>query len=141
MLPPFNEHGDLPPGVHVAGWAEIAERFAQGRRRIRAIATLRRLHELAARTGSLSRFYVFGSFVSAEPEPRDVDVVLIMAADFRLEDCNEETVALFSHATAQARYDASIFWIREGTYAHMEEFLLAWQIRRDGGLRGILEVA
>jgi hypothetical protein len=141
MLPPFNENGDLPPGVHVAGWAEIAERFAQGRRRIRAMATLRRLHELASRTGSLSKLYVFGSFASAEPEPRDVDVVLIMVADFRVEDCTEEAQALFLHATAQARYGASVFWIREGTYADMRDFLLGWQIKRGGALRGILEVA
>jgi hypothetical protein len=27
MLPLFTEKGDLPPGVHPAGWSEIERRF------------------------------------------------------------------------------------------------------------------
>jgi uncharacterized protein DUF6932 len=111
--------------------------------RVRALATLKHLHELASRTGALRNFYVFGSFVSAVPAPRDVDVVLIMAENFRLEDCPPESRSLFSHAQAEARYGASIFWVRrEGvTDAAMREFLRVWQTKRDGTLRGILEVA
>jgi hypothetical protein len=29
MIPPFNEHGYLPPGIHPATLDEIAERFGQ----------------------------------------------------------------------------------------------------------------
>ena len=144
MLPLPNEDGELPPGVHVAGWEEIEQRFGSGgKRRVRALATLKRLHELASLTGSLRGFYVFGSFVSAAPEPRDVDVVLIMSARFRVEDCPPESRSLFSHAQAEARYGASIFWVRgKGvTDAAMPEFLRVWQTKRDGTLRGILEVA
>lgn len=73
MLPVLNENGDLPPGVHVAQWVEIENRFGRGaRERARALATLKHLHELASRTASLRNFYVFGSFVSAAPEPRDI---------------------------------------------------------------------
>lgn len=140
MLPPLNEHGDLPPGVHIADWKEIEQHFGTGSEaRVRAFATLKRLHELALRTSALSNFYVFGSFVSAAPEPRDVDVVLVMSRDFRLEDCPWESRALFSHAAAEARYGATVFWLREG--AMPNELLRAWQLRRDGMLRGILEVA
>jgi hypothetical protein len=144
MLPPLNDSGDLPPGVHLAGWQEIEQRFGAGTAaRLHAMPTLRHLHELAARSGALRRFYVFGSFVSAAPAPRDIDLVLVMAREFRLEDCPRESQTLFSHADAEARYGASIFWLREGMLgeAAMCEFLLAWQTKRDGALRGILEVA
>lgn len=144
MLPPLDEKGDLPPGVHAAGWSEIEQRFGTGSRaRVRAWLTLKHLHELALRTGSLRNFYVFGSFVSAAAEPRDVDVVLIMNDSFRLEDCPWESRALFLHATAAARYGASVFWLREGVLPgpSMNEFLRVWQTKRDGTLRGILEVA
>jgi hypothetical protein len=114
--------GDLPPGVHRAGWAEIGQRFGIGSNaRVGALATLKHLHELASRTGALRNFYVFGSFVSAVPAPRDVDVVLIMSARFRVEDCPPESRSLFSHAQAQARYGASIFWVR----AEFERLLVA----------------
>jgi len=49
-----NEDGELPPGVHVAGWTEIEQRFGTGANaRVRALATLKHLHELASRTGAL----------------------------------------------------------------------------------------
>ena len=144
VLPALDEKGDLPPGVHAAGWTEIESRFGTGSNaRRHAFATLKHLHDLAKRTGALKNLYVFGSFVSAVSEPRDVDVVLIMDADFRLESCPPESRSLFSHAEAEAHYDATVFWIREGMLppAAMRDFLSAWQIRRDGALRGILEVA
>jgi len=144
VLPLLNDSGDLPAGVHVAGWVEIEQRFGAGSKaRVRALATLKHLHELAARTRSLRYFYVFGSFVSAAPDPRDVDVVLVMGDDFRLEDCQWESRALFSHAAAEARYGATVFWLREGMLpdAAMRELLRVWQTKRDGTLRGILEVA
>ena len=30
MLPPFTANGDLPPGIHPAGWSEIERRFGVG---------------------------------------------------------------------------------------------------------------
>lgn len=144
MLPRLNNNGDLPPGVHTAGWSEIEQRFGIGSSaRVRALATLKHLHELAELTDALQRFYVFGSFVSATPQPRDVDIVLVMRADFRLEDCPRESRTLFSHADAEARFGASVFWLREGMLSEhaMSEFLLVWQTKRDGTVRGILEVA
>jgi hypothetical protein len=106
---------------------------------LHAFAALKRLHELATATGALRSCYVFGSFVSAAAEPRDVDVVLVMRRDFRLENCPPDSRPLFSHLAAQARFGATIFWFREGTMpGHL---LRAWQMKRDGTLRGILEAA
>ena len=109
MLPPFNSAGDFPPEIHIADWTEIERRFGQKpEERARAYARLRHLHELANRTGALLRFIVFGSFVSTAVAPRDVDVILVMAADFRLEDAPRESRTLFSYPDAEARYGASV---------------------------------
>ena len=142
MLPPFNERGDLPPGIHAAGWSELAERFGGGTVRQARLRTLRHLHVLAAATGHLERFLVFGSFVTAKPQPADVDVVLVMDDDFRLENTPRESRTVFSHADADARFGASVFWVRRGIlpYVEMPAFLEFWQTRREGGRRGIAEV-
>lgn len=51
MLPPFTEKGDLPPGIHPAGWSGIERRFGVGSAsRENAYAKLRQLHELAEHT-------------------------------------------------------------------------------------------
>lgn len=143
MLRPFNQSGDLPAGIHTASWQEIAESFGKGSEtRVRALAKLRHLHELAARTGRLSRLLVFGSFVSKADNPRDIDVVLIMKADFKLEEAPRECQTLFSHPDAEARFGASVFWVREGMLPGdlMLEFMETWQTKRDGTKRGILEI-
>jgi hypothetical protein len=143
MLPPLNERGDLPPGIHPATWPEIAARFGQGTEaRVRALAKLRYLYELAVRTGKLGRFLVFGSFVSNAANPRDLDVVLVMSADFKLEEAPRESQTLFSHPDAEARFGASVFWLRERMLSEelMQEFLDTWQTKRDGTKRGLLEI-
>lgn len=61
---------------------------------------------------------------------------------FRLEECLIEARGLFDHAVAQARYGASIFWIRPGLVIgeSIEDFIAYWQLKRDGSKRGIVEV-
>ena len=143
MLPGLTQTGDLPAGVHEADWPEIEQRFGRGSEaRVRAFARLRHVYELADRTGWLQRFLVFGSFVSAVADPQDIDVVLIMGATFKVEEAPRESRTLFSHPDAQARFGASVFWIREGMLSEgaMQEFLDTWQTKRDGTKRGMLEV-
>lgn len=142
-LPPFNENGDLPPGIHLASLSEIANRFGVGSdARTRALVKLKHLMELAERTGRLLRFLIFGSFVSATLSPRDVDIVLIMQDDFKLEEAPRECRTLFSHADADARFGASIFWLREGMVPQevLADVFDTWQTKRDGAKRGIVEV-
>jgi hypothetical protein len=53
-----------------------------------------------------------------------------------------EAQGLFDHAVAQARYGASIFWVRPGLLIQesIDEFILYWQVKRDGSRRGIVEI-
>src|SRR5207249_1566768 len=136
----FKPNGDLPEGIHVSDWPEIETRFGKAsEHRTRAYARLRHLYELASRTGRLARFIVFGSFVSATIAPRDIDVLLVMTADFRLEEAPRESRTLFSHAEAEARFSASVFWVREGMLPDqtMQMFIETWQTKRDGTKRRI----
>ena len=100
------------------------------------------VYELVQGTKRLQHFILFGSYVTANPEPNDVDVVLVMDNAFDLAECPVEARGLFDHAVAQARYGTSIFWIRPGLLINesLEEFIGAWQLKRDGLKRGIVEV-
>ena len=142
-LPPSNELGDLPPGVHRTTMEVVVERFGHGSEQ-RRLVTRRLLHifVLAQRTDHLSRLIVFGSYVTDKLNPNDVDVILVMDDEFRLGHCPIEAKGLFDHATAQARYGASIFWVRLGLLfgETIEDFVSYWQIKRDGLKRGIVEV-
>jgi hypothetical protein len=135
--------GDLPPGVYRATLDEVLRHFGTaGGQRGACTHRLSHIFELAQRAGHAQRFVIFGSYVTAKPDPNDVDVVLMMDDRFRVEECPIEARGLFDHAVAQARYGASIFWIRSGLLIgeSIEDFIAYWQLKRDGSKRGIVEV-
>jgi hypothetical protein len=80
MIPPFDESGLLPAGVHRATLAEIAARFG-------SISELRRVQmesvgwmvDAAVRAG-VRRIVLNGSFATNTMEPNDVDCVLLLVA-------------------------------------------------------------
>ena len=141
-LPDFIGSGDLPPGIYVATLEEVVARFGSDSPRRRALgARLQRIHALALGTDHLVRFVLFGSFVADKPDPNDIDIFMIMDDAFRVGDLERETKILFDHPSAQSYFGASVFWIRRlaafgGEAAAAEH----WQVKRDGGLRGIVEV-
>jgi hypothetical protein len=141
-LPRFTEAGDLPPGIHRVPLSAVLLRFGRGSAQRRLVGErLRRLHELAHSTGHVSRFVVFGSFVTATPAPNDVDLFLIMDDAFDASAVRAEAAPLFEHAAAQAYFGASVFWVRRLAALGGEDAAIAhWQVKRDGGRRGIVEV-
>ena len=82
MIPPCNDDGYLPPGIHLASLEEIAARFGQeSELRQAQMQSLQWLVDLARRAGAL-RIVVNGSFVTDKLEPNDVDCVLLIGPDF-----------------------------------------------------------
>ena len=102
---------------------------------------LKRIYELTAATGHVKRFIVFGSFVTAKPDPDDVDVFLVMDDTFDFDQVRGEARLVFDHPAAQAHFGASIFWLRRlAALPNEEEAVLGWQLKRDGTRRGIVDV-
>ena len=140
--PAFNELGDLPIGIYRATLAEVITHFGHGTaQRVAITARLVRISELARRTGSVQRFILFGNYVTIEPNPRDVDLFLVMRDGFQPRDAPPEAQILFRHDTAQNELGASIFWVNaETSFADTEDLIIGWQTRRDLQRRGIVEV-
>jgi predicted nucleotidyltransferase len=141
-LPDFNDHGDLPLGIHQATLNEVVERFGTtpAKRQVLALR-LERIYKLAVGTSHVARFIVFGSFVTDKIEPNDVDVFIMMENSFDFGQLVGETRLLFDHGTAQTHFGCSLFWIRrlaalDGEQATIEH----WQIKRNREFRGIIEI-
>ena len=118
------------------------ERFGTaGAQRRLASLRLQRTLDLLAECGHVSRVIVFGSFVSAKAEPNDVDIFLVMEDSFDLGAVIGESKLLFDHAVAQSHFGASIFWVRRmSCFPSEEEMIQGWALKRDGTLRGIIEI-
>jgi hypothetical protein len=121
---------------------EALARFGGGTAQRQAVAgRLVRIHQLATSTGFLARFVVFGSFVTAKAEPRDVDVILIMQDGFDLAAVSPDVAVVFNHSEADAQLGASIFWLRRSSALGGEQAMVEyWQTKRGGGQRGTLEI-
>jgi len=141
-LPAFTPSGDLPPGVHRATLSEVLARFGIGapRRQVMALR-LEGLYQLAMATGHVNRFVVFGSYVTAKAEPNDVDLFMLMSDTFDLGKVAGQARFLFDHAIAQSSFGASVFWLRRlAAIGGEDKAIEDWQTKRDGGLRGIVEI-
>jgi len=141
-IPEFAESGDLPAGIHRATLEEVEARFGKlSSTRQQTVERLRRVYDLAATTGHLARFVIFGSFVTAKPEPNDVDIIMLMDDDFDVSSLKGEAALLFDHTVAQSVFGSSVFWVRKlAALGGEDDFVAGWQIKRDGTPRGIVEV-
>jgi hypothetical protein len=90
MIPPFNEYGCLPEGIHDCTTEEIAARFGgfqSGDRRPRLWERFVEFLREAQACGLADAVLVNGSFVTAKTEPNDIDLMLIVSSshDFSTE--------------------------------------------------------
>ena len=82
MLPPFDEHGHLPPGIHRCTVDDLVERFGTGSEE-RVVETKELLRFIdAARAAGVSRLLVNGSYTTGKLIPNDVDGVFLPAPEY-----------------------------------------------------------
>ncbi|HUE70250.1 MAG TPA: hypothetical protein VMP01_05115 [Pirellulaceae bacterium] len=142
-LPPFQSDGDLPIGVHPGSLNDVLVRFGGGTPQRHVVGQrLERIRAIAVATGCLSRFIVFGSFITDEPYPNDVDIFMVMEDNFDVDNLVGDAELLFrDHLNADVQFGASVFWLRRMAAIDGEQAAVEfWQIKLEGGQRGIVEI-
>jgi hypothetical protein len=142
VLPDLTDAGELPPGVHTASWHEFESQFGgSSPRRLWLSIRLRALVGLAATTGKLRRVFVWGSFVTTKPAPRDLDILLIMDENFEVDDVAGSARDVFDSMRAKLLFESDVFWARASIG---DEVLGLWldtyQTSRSFRKRGIVEL-
>lgn len=85
MIPPFNEEGLLPDGIHDCTMDEAAERFGvfqSSDRRPQLWARFAEFMREAMACRFIEAVLVDGSFVTAISNPNDIDLVLVVSASY-----------------------------------------------------------
>jgi hypothetical protein len=102
---------------------------------------LQALLKLSSETGKLRRVFVWGSFVTTKPAPKDLDILLIMDEDFEVERTTLPAREVFDSMRAKLRFESDVFWARASIG---EEILQMWletyQTSRSFRKRGIVEL-
>lgn len=142
-VPPLDESGNLPPGVHLATLAEVERVFGHGSpRRDWLWKKLVEVVEVARTSGKVKRLIIWGSFVTRKEIPGDLDLFLVTDANPIQDITSGALPDLLDHERARRRFQADIFWMKEsiGT-ATTQDVLDVYQLDRNRRLRGIIEVA
>lgn len=82
-LPPFEASGDLPEGLHQADLNEFFARFGHDTPQRQRVATrLQQAFDLLRPLEIISRIIVWGSFITAKPNPADADILWVTLPTF-----------------------------------------------------------
>jgi hypothetical protein len=139
VIPAFDSNGNLPPGVHGAGWAEIVERFGITPHRLELmrglLVALRSLRD----AGCL-RAYLDGSFVTDKKIPVDFDGCWEIAG---VDASRLDPVLLDfenGRAAQKARFGGELFLAETGADELGTTFVRFFQQDRSGEPKGIVAI-
>lgn len=105
------------------------------------MSRLRTLLELARAGGRLRRVFVWGSFVTEKPAPRDLDILLIMSESFEVDRLPAAAQAVFDSTRAKLSFESDVFWARASIGDDMlAVWLDTYQTSRSFRKRGIVEL-
>ncbi len=107
MIPPFNQDGCLPEGIYNCTMDEAVERFGGFQTSDRRPQLWTKLTEFIgeAKAGAfVEAVLIDGSFVTSKPDPNDIDIVLVMAANYDFS--KDLPPALYNYLLAQHKRSA-----------------------------------
>lgn len=145
MIPPFNEHGCLPEGIHDCTTEEIADRFGgfqSGDRRPRLWERFVEFLSEVKACDLADAVLVDGSFVTAKTDPNDIDLVLIVSSghDFSAEFLPSEYNVL-SRRRVSRRYGFDLLVARANSEEYHRYVGFYQQVRLEPGRKkGILRI-
>ena len=132
---PLLEERVLPEGIHRCTLEECGAafgRFSHSDRRPRLTEALRRYIGDARSAGVAVAVLVDGSYVTAKSEPNDIDLVLVLRADFDLSaEMRPMEYNVQSKRAVKRQYGFDVLPAIEGSEAYDEYVRLFSQIRQD----------
>lgn len=142
MIPGFDAHGNLPPGIHGASWEEIEQRLGTNEHRRMLLAGLLRAARILKAVG-VRRLYIDGSFAGATPIPRDFDGCWeSQGVDLGNLLSLEPALLTFDarRLTQKAKFGGELFLAEFMADAKGRTYLEFLQEDRDGNPKGIILV-
>jgi len=144
-IPAFDEHGLLPVGVHDCTLDEIRLRFGAFQASDRRPQLWVRLKEFLAEakaSGIVVSVVVDGSFVTVEPEPNDIDLIVEVSASHDLAaDLSIAAYSILSKQRVRRRFGFDLLLARHGSPEAGRWVEFFQQVRLAPGRRkGILRV-
>ena len=145
MIPPFNEQGLLPNGIHDCAMDEAAERFGAFQSSDRRPQLWARFAEFIREVnacGLIGAVLVDGSFVTATSEPNDIDLILVVSAGYDFSpDLAPVVYNLLAQHRVRRRFGFDIVVVKNGSENLAQAVGFFQQVKqRPGVMKGILRI-
>jgi hypothetical protein len=145
LIPNLTSEGFLPEGIHDCSLEELRKQFGSFQLSDRRPHLYRRLEEFvqALRNLHTSCFLlVNGSFVSSEPRPNDIDLILVLPREWDLHaDLEPAAYNLMSKAAVRRTWGFDLLVARDGTMEYFKYVSFFQRVRyRRNARKGILRI-
>ena len=118
-IPEFNQLGLLPEGIHDCTFQEAEARFGcfqESDRRVRLWARFREFFDQSKAIGLIHELLLDGSFVTSEPEPNDIDLVVVVSEEHDFgADLTPGEYNILSKQRVRRRFELDIVVATSGT--------------------------
>jgi hypothetical protein len=137
VIPNFDSHGNLPPGIHDATLAEVQTRFAYNDKRTKLLNALKRVISILIEC-KCQEVFLNGSFITNKEEPGDYDLCYeptgIVATD-------NLQMFLKTREARKEEYLGDIF-VRLPQPPYLADYVEMWQTdtRQDDIPKGIIRI-
>lgn len=142
-FPELNEDGLLPEGIHDCTLDEIGARFGlfvASDRRVRLFEKLCALVEEEQKAGLAIEIFIDGSFVTDTPQPNDIDLVIVLPADYnRAVVMTPFRYNAVSKISLRRRYPFDVFVFNKDTRPYQDQIEF-FRKTREGRRKGILRI-
>jgi hypothetical protein len=145
VLPEFDFDGDLPAGLHSATLVDLERRFGRfmiSDRRVALFEKFKQMVEMAKASGIVEKIIVGGSFVTAKPDPNDIDLVIVLSKDIDFDTLAPSQYVITDRDALRRVFrggDLDVIVVREST-KRMQTAIEFFQTNRDNKEVGIVEV-
>jgi hypothetical protein len=144
-IPKLNEQGFLPAGVWDCTMAEIQRRFGSFQKTDRRVQLFEKLESFigeARQTGMIKAIIVNGSFISAKPDPNDIDLILVLEKGHDFEkELRPMDYNVLSRKRVRRRYGFDMFVDEEDSDFYEEDVRFFQKVRGGSGLtKGVLRI-
>ena len=140
MLPGFDDHGNLPPGIHEACWSEIEARLGSTPHRRRLLQGFLQAAR-ALKSVGCKRLYLDGGFATLKTIPKDFDGCW-ESAGVNLQELARIEPALVTfdanRTTQKLRFGGELFIAEFMADSKGRTYLNFFQEDRDGNAKGII---
>lgn len=137
-IPPYDQNGNLPPGIHASTLVEIEARYG-----VPGMVRRARTENLKDFVGHIDAYaigvYINGSYITKKRAPNDIDIALVLPNGFNPSSPTGRRIRAYQKMKDRYRLHIFAYELSEDDVG-LRNMISDWRQDRDGNPKGIVYV-